>query len=290
MEVADESVCWSSVPAKRTQMPSYWGDWKGKDVLRLKDTRGKYWCNELVAPNQFAYTYPSRNHRSERDAELVESIHARLQKATPLVVHLFSTPGSRDEFYGEWVITHHGTAPGRDNVGVLTLSRLAAQSPSVLRGYTAGPATRCRSHNEVVHGQLLSTLFPEKDWVVRHEPETLMDLHELSVVDGVAVDVTGTTRSYTSDYVIASRHGCGRVCIESKPHVDHVTPQALVKARMLRDRTCTRVVFMVGSGEEVRWIDLGPPPNVETQESSDYMEWYDTAEALCAACGISGGP
>ena len=286
MELADALVRWSSVPAKKAHMPTFWGVWKG-DALCLKDTRGKYWRNELVSPNTFVYTYPTTGHRTEREATLVAQIHARLDAGAPLAVHLFATQGSRDEFYGEWLVTQRGNAPHRHGVGMLTLTRLAAQSTALLKAYTAGPETRFRSANEKRHGELLDALFPVEEWVVRHEPETLMDLHDLSVVDGRAVDVVGTARSYTCDFVVASRRGCARMCIESKPHVDHVTPEAMAKARMLRDRTCTRVVFMVGEGANVQWIDLGPPPNVEQNDEAQDVVWHDSHTSLFDACGVA---
>ena len=100
------------------------------------------------------------------------------------------------------------------------------------------------------------------------------------MVDGVARDIAGKiARSYTCDFVVASRHGCARLCVESKPCEEHVTAEALAKARILRDRALTRVVIMCGGAAPL--LDLGAPGGGEAGEA-----WHDSHEALLAALGL----
>ena len=62
------------------------------------------------------------------------------------------------------------------------------------------------------------------------------------------------------------------MCIRDR----HVTPEALVKARFLRDATLARVVFMVG-GVQPRWLDLGAP------RTTDEETWHETTAAFLSA-------
>ena len=134
-----------------------------------------------------------------------------------------------------------------------------------------------RSRNERLHARLLAAEFAAADgWTVRFEPETLLDVHEPSVVDGARrADIT---RSYTCDFV--ALRGAQRLCIESKPCEEHVTAEALHKCRVLRDRTLTRVVVMAGA-HAPRWLDVGAvdaPPEAAV--------WHADAAALKAALGL----
>lgn len=244
MRVAASDVAWTAQPS--SEPPHLWGHFKSEDLLLLKDTRSAHWKNELRTPNTFVYVFP-RNSRHEWERTLVNRLVRRYETGVPLVVHLFSTPGSRNEFYGEWVVDKM-TAHRNSNTAELVLKRLEVQTPDLY-----ARTRRTRSNNEKRHGRLLSERFP--DWTVDHEPETLLDLHDPTVVDGVAQNVVDISRSYTCDFVLAK--GLMRVCVESKYDESEVTPAALVKARILRDRTLTRVVFLVGHGGEDRWLDLG---------------------------------
>lgn len=247
--VAPSDVRWTASLVDAHHLPKQWGDFAPDGTLRLKDTRGKYWCNSLVSPNTFLYRIPRRSNR-EWEGRLLTSIHKRVGTQVPLRVKLFATPGSRNESYGEWVVSEMAT--GQDpNVTELTLKRLHTQPQ---RHVSDDEQDRYRSRNEARHADLLATrFFP--GWIVRHEPETLLDLHDPSVVDGVARSVTEMSRSYTCDFVVASRTDARRICIESKPSRDAVTEEALAKCRVLRDRTLTRVLFMVGGGEP-EWLDM----------------------------------
>ena len=244
MRVAASDVQWTAQPCAEPPRP--WGEFRGDDLLRLKDTRTARWPNRLKAPNVFVYVFP-RHARHEWERDLVSKLIRRVETGVPLVVHLFATPGSRNEFFGEWVVSE--IKPYASSAELI-LYRLAEQTPGLY-----APTTRLRSRNEARHAHLLATLLPE--WTIEHEPETLLDLHEPTVVDGVARDGTdAVSRSYTCDFVLAK--GLMRVCVESKYDEAGVTPEALAKARLLRDRTLTRVVFLVGHhGEEDRWLDLG---------------------------------
>ena len=247
---APDDVKWTAslVP----HAPKQWGEFH-KGILRLKDTRGKYWRNRLERPNKFVYVFPT-TAKKDWEKVLLSGIKDKVQNR--LKVQLFSTPGSRNEYYGEWVVKKMvpDVIPG---VSELHLLRLQHQTDEDVR--TATGRAPYRSRNECAHAALLDKLFPADAWIVKHEPETLLDLHEPSVVDGVARTVTDMGRSYTCDFVVASRCGTRRVCIESKPCREHVTEEALAKCRVLRDATLTRVVFLVGGGEDVEWLDMGPP-------------------------------
>ena len=235
-------------------------------MLILKDTRSAYWRNELVSPNTFLYTLPARSKRRVGAChESRRTDRAREAKTTPLKVHLFATPGSRDEYYGEWIVVHFAPEV-RTGVAQLTLKRAAEQDQTLCEQYGMHAARPYRSKNENAHALLLAKLFPASEWLVVHEPETLLDLHEPSVKKGRAT--TGRvsdklTRSYTCDFVVASRVGCARLCIESKPTRAHLTAEAVCKCRLLRDATCTRVVALVGSGaQDAEWCDMGAPHSV----------------------------
>ena len=264
--VAPDDVKWTAslVP----HAPKQWGEFH-HDVLRLKDTRGKFWQNRLEAPNRFVYVFPTT---AKRDFEkpLLRGIQKRV--ADKLKVQLFATPGARNEYYGEWVVKElrPDVQPG---VSELHLLRLQHQTDEGVR--TAAGRAPYRSRNESAHAALLDRVFPADAWIVKHEPETLLDLHEPSVVDGVARAVADVGRSYTCDFVVASRCGTRRVCIESKPCADKVTEEALAKCRVLRDTTLTRVVFLVGAGEHVRWLDIGPPGTPPGEET-----WRDEIASL----------
>lgn len=192
--------------------------------------------------------------------------HARLR------VQLFSTPGSRNEYYGEWVVSELQLNGDRWE---LTLLRLHRQAGAVAprRG------TQHRSRNEREHDGVLRRLFP--GWLVKHEPETILDIHEPSVRGGVSRDICdGMSRSYTCDFVLCK--GTARLCIESKPVADHLTPEALAKCRVLRDSTLARVVVMVGSGDSsIAWYDLGPPEQCGAGEA-----WYGDFDELARALGV----
>jgi len=285
-DVAPPSVRWTARRVDGRRVPRRWGELRA-DRLRLKDTRGAFWKNRLEAPNRFVYVFPTRaTHPWEED--LLRAMRARVATRRPLRVELYATPGSRNESYGEWVVGDLRDTK-RGNVSELTLYRLREQPPADEAAHEAagegarreGAPAPHRSRNEALHDALLRTIFPPADWTVVHEPETLLDLHEPTVVDGVARDVAGKlSRSYTCDFVVASRRGCARLCVESKACEEHVTAEALTKARLLRDRSFTRVVIMCG-GAAPRWLDLGAPGGGGAEEA-----WYETHEALRAALGL----
>lgn len=269
LAAADEP--WTSVRAEKEDVPTRWGEFEDVDTIRLKDTRNAYWSNRLVSPNEFVYMFPTIP--KQRDpSDFVKRLRERVRTLKPLRVKLYATPGSRDEYYGEWVVRAMREM-GYDaslgcHVSLLTLRRL--------RRPLEAPSDKAlhRSINEGVHEEMLKQLFPE--WIVVHEPETLLDLHEPSVVDGIARDEIKVSRSYTCDFVLCQKNGCGRICVESKPCESKVTEEALIKARALRDRSLTRVVFMVGSRDEPpRWLDMGPP--FEMKET-----WYTSIEGIFA--------
>lgn len=261
--IAPATVRWTSTPAARDEVPRAWGAFRDDDLLLLKDTRGRYYENKLVAPNEFVYVIPT--HPKPWEADVVARLRARFEGDPPLLVDLYSTPGARDEFYGRWVLRRIVNGP---RVAKLHLLRLAEQPPRPERG-----GGGYRSANEALHARVLEEAFPPPEWIVAHEPETVLDLHQPSVVDGCPVDAVATTRSYTCDFVVTETRGWRRLCVESKPCEEHVTPEALAKARFLRDATFARVVFVVG-GAQPRWLDLGAP---HTQEAAT---WYDTTVAF----------
>lgn len=275
--LADVNVEWTAMLCDNKRTPVKWGDMsKDDNTLRLKDTRSKYWNNRLEAPARFIYSFPS-NAKYDWEKPFLQRMTTRIRTGRPLCVHLFSCPGSRNEYYGEWIVVDVRFNV-RHGISELILGRLRDQS-ELLHTYYALEERRYRSHNESVHAAYLATLFPESDWVISHEPETLLDIHEPSVVHGVSRTVTDMSRSYTCDFVIASRTGATRLCIESKSCIEHVTPAARAKCRVLRDVTLTRVVLLVGNGGgQARWLDIGPIGTTEQAE-----KWHDDVWTLLAA-------
>ena len=275
--IAAEDVRWTSTRAASRHVPHRWGEMDAhEDVLLLKDTRREYWNNRLEAPNRYVYAFPTKSN-SGCDATVRGILKRRVRKdLAPLRVRLFATPGARNEFYGEWIVAKLRTTTDRLHVGELVLLRLAQQCPTLARRFADG-AERFRSRNEARHAALLRDhFFPSEDWLVEHEPETLLDLHQPSIVDGVAQSVTEVTRSYTCDFVVAHRRDSRRVCVESKPHERSVDAAALTKGRLLRDRTFARVLVMVGGEEETtRWYDFGPPGTPVEREV-----WHETFSSL----------
>lgn len=272
----EEDAAWTSVPARRDAVPAQWGEFDAQGTLRLKDTHSKYWVNRLVAPRHFLYVLP-RNSLKQWEANLIAAIEDGARAARPLLVHLFSTPGSRDEFYGVWRADDLRVCAERPTAYELHLTRLAPQPADAHEACTARER-RHRSRNEKVHHALLCQAFAD-GWEIEHEPETVLDLHEPSVVGGVAQTITGLTRSYTCDFVLA--RGCARLCVESKPDEAAMTDEALLKARTLRDTALTRVVFLAGDGMAARWYDLGPP-----RAPLGVARWFDDAAALRAHLGV----
>ena len=90
-----------------------------------------------------------------------------------------------------------------------------------------------------------------------HEPETLLDLHPPSVVNGIPQSHKIST--YTCDFVVCSKRGMERLCVESKYSEEAVDEVARMKCRMLRDKTYSRVCIVAGQGSESRWLDFGTP-------------------------------
>lgn len=256
LRVARDDVKWTSLRCEGA--PHRWGELDPEgQVLSLKSTCKPYWNNRLVSPSRFVYSFPS-NPKADWEHALVSRVTARIATHVPLEVHLFVTPGSRNEFYGQWAVEEWKATTSRPGVSELHLRRLASQSVVVQARY-CGRVRAERSANEADHHRLLLQEFPaNQGWTVRHEPETLLDLHSPSVVDGQrVVENERMTRSYTCDFVVA--RGAVRFCIESKPCASHVTRDAIAKCRVLRDTTLTRVLFMVGNiTESVQWVDVGP--------------------------------
>lgn len=271
---------WTSTLADNAMLPRTWGRRCDADaVVQLKDTqkRNGFWRNYLAAPDCFVYCIPPAPvHAWER--EVVDALRAKTHE-----VHLFSTPNGRDEWYGVWCVSslREQVRPG---VTEVVLARKEPQDPLIARRYEwRADATRFRSRNERAHARLLEDLFPSPDWTVSHEPETLLDVHAPSVVDGKATGGLQTSRSYTCDFVVSHTRNCMRVCIESKPCEEKIDAEALFKARTLRDRTRSRVVIMCGSEWEVRWWDLGAP-------GADQEVWHETSSQLLAALADGSPP
>jgi hypothetical protein len=269
MRVASRTARWTSTIVSDEHVPARWGHLDATaDTLSLKDTRHTHWPNTLVRPDLYHYLFP-RAPRRDWESALVDDIVTRVQQATvPLRVRLFCTPGSRNEYYGEWVVSELlAVTPERYR---LTLRRLAEQAP------LAAPATKFRSRNEERHYDVLVREL--RGWRVEHEPETLrLDLHEPTVRHGVAQDDACRSRSYTCDFV-AARGAC-RLCIESKPTREHVTPEAWAKCERLRDRTLTRVVLMAGDADDIEWLDFGCPVDPTPT-------WYADLPTLLDALGV----
>ena len=102
--LAEPTVKWTSIPVQRRYVvPSRRGELRQSHLL-LKDTRRKKWNKRLVSPHRYAYVIPTVGSESwERD--LCSDIHRRHREGRNVFVHLYATPGSREEYYGEWVIS-----------------------------------------------------------------------------------------------------------------------------------------------------------------------------------------
>lgn len=263
--VAPSTVRWTARAVAKHHVPKLWGDFVNDDLIRLKDTHNPGWKNRLLSPNTFLYLFPTHSFRSAIETEFVHRLMARVATRRPLRVQLFSTPGSRDETYGEWVVQSMNVERGE-----LRLLRLQCQ-PDEDEYHSSGH----RSKNEEEHHRFLETIFSSDAWTVVHEPETIVDLHDPTVVDGVPTAIhEGLTRSYTCDFVVSHKVGCARLCVESKPTVDHATEVAKIKCRRLRDRTRTRVLMLCGTNaQENVWYDFGPP-------GSEDERWICTMDEL----------
>ena len=258
--LAPPEVRWTSRAIRKGVLKDKWGTLNG-NVLQLKDMRSGYWNNRLVAPNVFVYQFPRR-----RDASLVSVI--RLRRDT-LSVHLFTSLAARDEYYGEWRITDWDEAVDEAK-GEMRLTRVSVQSDDIARRYVDDGVTRERSASEAKHHTLLRSLFPSPEWLVRHEPDALVDLYEPTVVDGIDRSWRcAATRSYTCDFVVARRGGYERFYVESKCRVEDVTDEAVAKARVLRDKMCTRVLFLAGHGDDLAWMDMGDARDGGEEEGED---------------------
>lgn len=266
-------MTWTAIPACNSAMPDQWGELRGADVLRLKDTKRSYWCNELLAADHFVYKFP-KSPKATWECRLVDAIQNRHES---LVVHLFSTPAARNEYHGEWDIDRIAPDKSRSNVVEMHLRRRPMQSTELADRYreTRGPH---RSLNERLHHALIDQLFPPEDWVVAHEPETLLDLKVPSVVDGVAQTAAAQVRQYTCDFVVCHRRTCARLCIESKPTREHAEePTAMAKCRLLRDKTLTRVAVVAGVGEDVTWLDVGAVGCAHAGPWTDFATFFQNA-------------
>lgn len=274
-------MTWTSVLCHHRAAPQHWGEVVCGNLIRLKDTGGTFWDNKLVSSSEFLYNYPST------EVGFVAEMRRLLRKEPHARVHLFYRKGSNTEFFGEWTVEEDKPVDAKRRQ--LLLRRSGAQSERVVEQYAlqgaSGKRKRVeRSHNEKVHGEYLRThVFPETEWLVRHEPETLhlVDAHSPSVVDG-AYHTDPCFGEYTCDFVVSHRQGLARVCVESKPCVEFVDNMAIAKARKLRDLTFTRVVVMAGSGvNDLRWLDLGPPLAPPDQEV-----WCDSTAEFRARMGL----
>lgn len=234
---AADDVEWDATRACDECVPQRWGKW-ADGRLKLKDTQGGKYVNTLDAPNQFTYKLPPGDYIKPWEQALVDRLERERDTA---VVELFSSPGSRNEYYGEWAVHDMQET-------MVRLRRLRSQTPGLAAKYAgkAGPAYR--SKNEKWHGEVLCALFPEEDgYVVRHEPETVMDVHVPTVVGGRPNGPRLVSATYTCDYVVCHREGTFRLCVESKPSVESLTDEAKAKCRFLKTNVHQRVVAMVGT-------------------------------------------
>ena len=71
--------------------------------------------------------------------------------------------------------------------------------------------------------------------------------------------------SFPNIILSALARGSRRVCVESKAGLDGLDEPAKLKCRALRDKSRTRVVALVGHGDQLTWHDFGcPSAGVET--------------------------
>lgn len=267
--LADASVEWTSIRVERNRIvPESWGEFRSS-VLFLKDTHRGMWQNRLEAPNRFVYVLPKEG-KYHKERQLCGAIRQRHADGRALRVHLYATPGSRQEYYGEWeAVGLKDAGPTRME---LVLGRLETQ-PDVASFKRKRDEDAFRSNNERAHHRMLLDLFPEAEWIVEHEMDTLTDLHAPSVVNGVPQALELST--YTCDFLVAGLRDGVRFYVESKDREEAVDAKAREKCRLLRDRTLSRVFVAAGRGADVRWLDFGPPRSKVEEE-----RWHDIMPLL----------
>lgn len=256
--LASHPHSWSSVT---TTVQSY--TWHKIDhtrhVISLKDTRKGKYNNVLIDSVTFKYELPGNSD--------VDKLFSEPVTRSKYTVHLFGVQNARDHFLGEWFPFEYVRNPtiGR-NIPYIILRRLVDQSTAVMQMYTQ--ISTKRSRNENLHESILVQAFP--DFHVLYEPDCQTNIGGVMVNDGVLCKWAGDT--YTIDFVLACRHGCRRITIESKYDRDAVDEVALQKCRALRDRSGQRVVIMAGR-QNCAYLDMGPP-SIGTEI------WYDNLQAL----------
>ena len=100
--VSSNKVKWTARRVGNEHIPKRWGEFVSNDVLRLKDTRGRYYRNHLRQPNEFVYQIPRTPH-SPWETQLTQHIPRGLDVRPARD----SATGSRNESYGRWVACRH---------------------------------------------------------------------------------------------------------------------------------------------------------------------------------------
>ena len=253
---APEGCQWSSIKVGDVT-PSGWYGWIGSNILLLKDTRKGTFVNTLLDDARtFLYQLPAP--KSATHDVMLRALHREADSHTKSVeVRLFAVECARNFYLGEWIVSSIEI----DGSGhtFARLCRLSTKDEAVRRSYAVETRPK-RSRSESRHAAAIEHLLP--GWRVTHEPECVAFYDSELVVDGHIREWGGD--QYVCDYVAAL--GSRRVCFESKASMDGLDDSSMVKCRVLRDHSQTRVVALVGHGECMVWHDFGcPTTGVETR-------------------------
>lgn len=254
-------MTWSSVRAKPTVSPSRWFQMEADGAIMLKDTRNSpYYTNYLVTPTTFTYQLPPRPRGDE--VEVYEELQRQstLALAAKRDVKIMSVCNAANHYLGEFVVetfTKGVFPPQSPAKPFVTLKRKERQSSTIRQQLQLD--RQVRSKSEATHSEELLQLFPASEWIIAHEPETVMNLDTPLVSNGMMQSFAGD--NYTIDFIVHSIDGCRRVCVESK-YVERDlldNESAMIKCRQLRDKALCRVLGVYGHGQEIGFYDFGPP-------------------------------
>tara|TARA_B100000683_G_scaffold240334_1_gene247456 strand:+ start:4518 stop:5369 length:852 start_codon:yes stop_codon:yes gene_type:complete len=240
---------WNSIRAEPGCGPRSWIYEQPDGSVLLKNTNRGVYDNRLVDPLTFQYDVPDAT--SPAAAASRERLLAEARSATKSIeVRLFCTAHAFDHYLGEWVVESLIETPTQT---LIVLKRLQHQNPVLAGAYRL--QMRARSQSEAKHFDFLKAWLP--GWHIAHEPEAAVGLDAPLISGGRSTAFSGD--AYTLDYVAASPSGCKRLCIESKASLDGLTEEAKEKCRLLRDKSLSRVIALVGHGVQMRIVDFGTP-------------------------------
>jgi hypothetical protein len=234
-------------------MPKQWGERVSDSIVKLKDTGGGCYRNEFTSKVTFKYFLPCSSYKTD----VRELLHFLFSKeGDEADIHLFKVQHGKDHFLGEFRIVKRHLDHSKMERYVL-LHRKKEQKvryPS---------SSKKRSRSEDMHGEVLSSIFP--DLCIKHEPECSSGLSRPCVSKGVHQG--WSSEFYTVDYVTYDVGKGIRLCWESKCCREDLDEVAMEKCRTLRDKGLHRVLAIVGHGEGSFVYDFGSSSQTEREYS-----------------------